>query len=156
MGVSGSGKTTIGRLLARRLGGDFIDADDFHPASNLAKMERSVPLDDEDRWPWLDQISREISKRRIDASLVLACSALKEAYRERLNLQGFRVVCLEGSADIIAPRLAGRTDHFMPASLLASQLAEMEEPAEGLVVAISKSPEDIVDQIVRELGGQSA
>ena len=124
MGVSGSGKSTVGRALAERMDWPFLDADDFHPAANVAKMRAGMPLTDDDRWPWLDRLAREmaaINDRSEDA--VLACSALKQAYRDALARAGdVRFVFLKGDHATIAPRLAARAGHYMPASLLASQL----------------------------------
>jgi len=136
MGVSGCGKTTVGQALARKLGWRFLDADDFHPEANVAKMARGVALTDDDRWPWFDRIVAEM--RRLTAlgeHAVVACSALKQAYRDRLAAGGdVRVVYLKGDAATIEPRLALRRGHFMPASLLPSQFATLEEPADAIVV----------------------
>src|SRR5690349_8780606 len=117
MGVSGAGKTTIGELLAQRLGWPLIEGDDYHPAANVAKMASGIPLEDEDRWPWLDELNRLV---RAEDNAVVACSALRESYRRRL-LQGIDdscVVYLEGSKSLIAARVAGRKHRYMPASLL--------------------------------------
>jgi carbohydrate kinase (thermoresistant glucokinase family) len=140
MGVCGCGKSTIGRALASELGWPFVDADSLHPESNVAKMASGVPLTDEDRWPWFDRIVAEM--RRYDAAgrhLVIACSALKQAYRDRLASGGpIRFVYLKGDEATIAPRLAGRSGHFMPPALLASQLATLEEPTDAIVVDIAQ------------------
>lgn len=139
MGVTGCGKSTVGAALAARLGWPFLDADDFHPEANVAKMASGVPLDDGDRWPWLDRIADEL--RRIEAadgSAVLACSALKEAYRERLAAGGdVRFVHLTGDPDTIAGRLAVRKHRYMPASLLASQYATLEPPRDAIEVDVA-------------------
>jgi gluconokinase len=138
MGVCGCGKSTIGEALAASLGWPFYDADEFHPPANVAKMAAGQPLDDNDRWPWLDRIADEL--RQVLARgghAVLACSALKEAYRERLRRAGdVRFVYLRGDEPTIAARLAARTHKYMPPSLLPSQLATLEEPADAFVVDI--------------------
>lgn len=138
MGVCGCGKTTVGAALAAALGWPFFDADSFHPPANVAKMAAGQPLDDNDRWPWLDRIADELRgvlARGGDA--VLACSALKEAYRARLKRAGdVRIVYLKGDEATIAARLAVRKHEYMPATLLPSQFAALEEPAGALVVDI--------------------
>ena len=147
MGVSGCGKTTVGAALARRLCVPFADADDFHPPANIDKMSRGEPLDDRDREPWLDAIGRWLGERPDGA--VASCSALKRAYRDRLREQarGLTFLHLAGDPGLLARRQAGRPDHFMPASLLDSQLAALEplgpdEP--GSTVDIDRSVEAIV------------
>ena len=141
MGVCGSGKTTVGEVLAQELAWPFFDADDFHPEANVAKMASGQPLTDADRWPWLDGIADEM--RRVLARgghAVLACSALKDAYRSRLQRAGdVRIVYLKGDQATIAARLAERHHKYMPASLLPSQFAALEEPADALVVDIRQS-----------------
>jgi carbohydrate kinase (thermoresistant glucokinase family) len=153
MGVSGCGKTTVGQALAQKLGWRFLDADDFHPEANVAKMARGVALTDDDRWPWFDRIVAEM--RRLTAlgeHAVLACSALKQAYRDRLAAGGdVRVVYLKGDAATIEPRLASRRGHFMPASLLPSQFATLEEPADAIVVDIREPIATQVAAITRAL-----
>ncbi len=146
MGVCGSGKTTVGRLLAQQQGWPFFDADDFHPAANVAKMSAGTPLTDEDRWPWLDRLAAEMGAiDRSGGSAVLACSALKEAYRARLRTAGdVRIVYLKGDRATIEPRLSARVGHYMPPTLLASQLAALEEPADATVVDIRHSPDEQV------------
>lgn len=138
MGVSGSGKSTVGEALAAALAWPFLDADDFHPEANVAKMAAGQALTDADRWPWLDRIAQRL--REILAGgghAVLACSALKEAYRARLAQAGdVRVVYLKGDQATIAARVAERTHKYMPASLLPSQFATLEAPAQALVVDI--------------------
>jgi gluconokinase len=131
MGVSGSGKTTIAAALAQHLGWPFKDGDELHPAANIAKMHAGHPLDDSDRWPWLESIAGWIDKwRRAGSSGVITCSALKRSYRAYLTRgRGeVRVVYLHGDMTLIATRLAGRSDHFMSSDLLASQFAALEEP----------------------------
>jgi len=149
MGVCGCGKTTVGEALAGALGWPFFDADDFHPPANVAKMASGHPLDDADRWPWLDRIADEM--RQILARsghAVLACSALKEAYRNRLRRAGdVRIVYLKGDEATIAARLAARQHKYMPASLLSSQFAALEEPADALVVDIRPPIADQVEFI---------
>ncbi|HET7672121.1 MAG TPA: gluconokinase [Burkholderiales bacterium] len=150
MGVSGVGKTTIGRLVAERLGWRFIDADDHHPAANVAKMAAGIPLQDSDRWPWLDRLN-EILRQERDA--VLACSALKESYRQRLlaGIADPRVVFLEGDKALIASRLAARKHRYMPAALLDSQLAALEPPARAIRVDVAQPVEASVAAILRAL-----
>lgn len=156
MGVSGSGKTTIGRLLAEELGWSFQDADEFHPLTNMEKLRQGMRLTDEDRLPWLRQIRRLI-RGWIEAQrpVVLTCSALMRRYREIL-LDGVedrvRLVYLKGNHDLIERRLADRKDHFMHRDLLASQFEILEEPGEALVVDIDDSPDRIVAHIRSDLG----
>jgi gluconokinase len=157
MGVSGSGKSTIACNLAARLGWIFQDGDRFHPASNVAKMRAGHPLTDEDRWPWLQAIAEEIDRVcRAGGHVVIACSALKRAYRDLL-LHGrtdVRLVFLTGTQALIADRLAGRKDHFMPPQLLDSQFRALEPPEADenpLTVPIDASVEAIVEDIIRRL-----
>lgn len=144
MGVSGAGKTTHGRALAAALGWDFADADDHHPAANLAKMRAGTPLDDADRAPWLAAL-RALIEGHLNAGrpLVLACSALKQAYRDGLwaDRPRMRLVYLEGTREELAARLAARSGHFMPAALLDSQLADLEPPADAIRVPLALSIE---------------
>lgn len=154
MGVSGSGKSTVAAMLASRVGGVFLDADDFHPVENKRKMAASIPLTDEDRWPWLDEMNRELKARATRGQTVfLACSALREIYRSRLaaGLPGLRLIYLKGSEELIFARMQGREGHFMPPTLLASQFALLEEPADALVVPIEKTPDEIIRLILAEL-----
>lgn len=148
MGVSGAGKSTIGRLIADRLGLPFGDADDFHPPRNIAKMRRGEPLDDDDRRPWLEAIGAHLAAHRARGAVV-TCSALKRAYRDRLRAAapGLRFLHLRGEPALIAARQAARQGHFMPPSLVASQFATLEETAgEADVIAldVAAAPEDIV------------
>jgi len=153
MGVSGSGKTTVGRALAAALGWPFHDADAFHSPANIAKMASGQPLTDEDRWPWLDRMAdamRDILARGEHA--VFACSALREAYRERLRRAGdVRFVHLSGDYDTIAARLRLRRHEYMPSSLLASQFATLEIPEDALSVDIRLGVDAQVDAIRRAL-----
>lgn len=149
MGVVGAGKTTIGTLLASQLAWEFADADDFHPQVNVDKIRRGVPLTDEDRDPWLDRLSQAITTWiETDKNVVMACSALKGAYRAKLSVgPQVRFVYLKGSAAQITDRLRSRHGHFAGESILASQLADLEEPHAAITVAISDSPEHIVAEI---------
>jgi len=158
MGVSGSGKSTIGEALAARLRFTFEDGDRFHPASNVAKMSAGIPLTDEDRWPWLRAIAEEID-RVGDAGrhVVIACSALKRAYRDILvhGRRDVRIVFLQGSQALIASRLAQRKGHFMPPGLLESQFKTLEPPGADenpVTLSIDAAVEKIVDDGVRQLG----
>jgi len=159
MGVSAVGKSTIGTRIAERLGAPFQDADDLHPAVNVEKMRAGVPLTDDDRWPWLDIVGIELASA--DASgLVVACSALRRGYRDRLRAQAPTTCFVHLHADdlVLMARAEGRIGHFMPPSLLASQLATLEALADderGLVVDVDAPIDDIVDRAVaglRDLG----
>jgi carbohydrate kinase (thermoresistant glucokinase family) len=158
MGVSGCGKTTVGERLAERLGWPFRDGDGFHPPENVEKMRSGTPLTDADRWPWLDAIAAWIDgQRRRGEHGVIACSALKRAYRDRLRAGhvDVRFVFLDGTRDLIAARLAARKGHYMPASLLDSQLATLERPApdeDVLTVSVEPPPESIAETVLKELG----
>ncbi len=155
MGVSGSGKTTVGRLLAGRLGWDFHDGDDLHPLENVFKMASGVPLTDDDRRPWLETIGQVMrASDEAGREAVIACSALRKAYRDYLMVQSpvVRLVYLRGDRDTILARMKSRSDHFMPADLLDSQFEVLEEPKDAIVADISKSPEEIVELIVPQLG----
>jgi len=155
MGVSGSGKSTIGRMLAPALAAEFLEADTFHSRDNVAKMTNGIPLEDDDRWPWLEAIGDAIAThQQAGRPVVLACSALKEAYRRRLFAQAGEhghVVFLDGGADLIAARLGGRRGHYMPPTLLPSQLATLEPPADAIRVDIGDSPETILRDILAVL-----
>ena len=156
MGVSGSGKSTIGKLLAEQLGWSFMEADDYHPTSNVEKMRRGEPLTDADRRPWLDKL-----RHRVDAAceqgenVVLACSALKHAYQDYLaqhEPECVRYVYLHGSEELIRQRLASRKGHFMNPALLHSQFEILEAPTDAVRVEISAAPETIVAEIRKNLG----
>jgi len=140
MGVTGAGKTTAGRLLARALGADFIDGDDLHTDAARAKMGSGVALDDSDRWPWLDRIAAALRERQSGPGAIVACSALRRAYRDRLRAgvgPGLRFVYLEAEPEMMRARVAGRRGHYMPASLVESQFATLEPPdGEGDVVTL--------------------
>jgi gluconokinase len=153
MGVSGAGKTTVGRLLARELGWQFADADDFHSPANIAKMARGEPLTDADREPWLASLTATIRKWR-DASqdAVLACSALKEKYRETLMAGAdVKLVYLRGSFDLIEARLSERHGHYMRPQMLQSQFTALEEPTDAIVVDVDGTPAEIVDGVLARL-----
>ena len=157
MGVSGSGKSTIGEVLAARLGWRYEDADKFHPASNVAKMSAGQPLTDEDRWPWLKAIAAEVDAVCDSGGhVVIGCSALRRVYRDILvhGRTDTRIVYLEGSQQLIAARLSRRKGHFMPPALLASQFRTLEPPGEAehpVTVSIDAPIEAIVDQILDQL-----
>ena len=153
MGVTSSGKTTVGRLLAGALGYQFYDADDFHPPANLDKMSRGIPLDDTDRQPWLETL-RDLVRRCLaeQTDAVLACSALKEAYRRYLLIDPHvRLVYLQADQELIRERLLQRRRHFMNPALLESQFATLEEPKDALWVEASLSPREIVATIRHQL-----
>jgi gluconokinase len=153
MGVVGAGKTTVGSLLAQQLHWEFADADDFHPHSNIEKIRRGIPLTDADREPWLDRMSQAVGgwiKAR--KNVVLACSALKRKYRQELVLgPEVRFVYLKGSAPLIATRLHARQGHFAGESILASQMADLEEPEMAVVADITRTPTQIVEDIRKQL-----
>ena len=159
MGVSGCGKSTVGRELSERLGWVFQEGDDLHPAANVVKMRAGVPLTDEDRWPWLDRVAAWIEGRlAAGESGVVACSALKRIYRERLARPG-RVVFVYVAVDrqTLGERLAGRRGHYMPAALLASQVETLEEPGsdEGVIrVDTKRSAEAAADSVLEKLAGR--
>jgi carbohydrate kinase (thermoresistant glucokinase family) len=152
MGVSGSGKSTVGAELAARLGVPFVDGDALHPVANVAKMAAGIPLDDADRWPWLDAVGARLAESRV----VVACSALRRSYRDRLRAAApdVRFVLLDGSRELLAARTGARLDHFMPPALLDSQLATLERPAPDehvLVYDIAEAPAGIADAAARDL-----
>lgn len=153
MGVSGSGKTTLGTALAKRLGWTFADADNYHPAANRAKMSQGEPLNDADREPWLLRL-RELLDQHLQEKkpMVLACSALKERYRQILteNLTGIQVVFLSGSREVLAQRMQAR-EHFMPISLLDSQLATLEPPAKAIQIDSGQPLEDSLREVLQHI-----
>jgi len=154
MGVAGSGKTTIGKLLATKTGFTFYDADDFHPRQNIDKMKNGQALTDEDRWPWLQNIHSFISKAIDSHSVIVACSALKQVYRNCLSngiTNQCRWVFLKGDFETILYRMQKRTGHFMPAALLQSQFDIVEHPSNSIEIDILKTPGEIADQIILKI-----
>ena len=154
MGVSGSGKTTVGKLLAASLNWDFSDADDFHPPANIDKMSRGIPLEDGDRLPWLLQLQTTIERWLLEnKNVVLACSALKASYREILcrDKQRMKIVYLKGDFELFAARLKTRENHYMKVDLLSSQFATLEEPEYAIIIDASPTLEVMVRQIENHL-----
>jgi gluconokinase len=154
MGVSGSGKTSVGKLLAEQLGWDFYDADHFHPPQNIAKMANGIPLDDADRAPWLAALHDMIaSSLKTDRPGVLACSALKEGYRQQLmdGNEGVQLIYLKGSYDLIWSRMENRTDHYMKPHMLKSQFDALEEPITAQTIDISMPVGEIVQEIISSM-----
>jgi len=158
MGVSGAGKSTVGRLIAAQLDCPFRDADSFHPKANIEKMASGHPLTDDDRWPWLEAIAAYIAEHRAAGTrCVVTCSALKRAYRDIVTghqSADVRLVYLEGDFDLIAARLAARQGHFMPPALLQSQFDALEEPAadeRAITVSIDATPEEIAANVLKQL-----
>lgn len=152
MGVSGSGKTTLGEALADRLGWDFFDADNFHPPANIAKMEAGIPLNDSDRAPWLALLHEKlISTLKADRHPVLACSALKEKYRAQLlgGIDAVQIIYLKGTYDLIYLRMTARGVHFMKPHMLQSQLADLEDPSNALILDVSYPLEDMLKIILK-------
>lgn len=150
MGVSSCGKSTIGKLLAERLALPFIEADDFHPQENILKMSKGTPLSDDDRHPWLHSLSHQLKMHEQSKGSVLACSALKESYRNILQgdlKEKIKWIYLEGTEDVIRKRMKERKNHFMPESLLQSQLTTMEKPLYAYCISIEKNPDAIVEEI---------
>jgi gluconokinase len=158
MGVSGSGKSTVGRALAEKLGWDFFDADDFHPPENIAKMAAGIPLNDSDRTPWLAALSDQLfATLKAGRHPVLACSALKESYRERLleGKDGVEVIYLKGSYDLLQARMASRQGHFMKPEMLKSQFATLEEPQNALVLDVSMPLEAMLALVLEKRFGMA-
>jgi gluconokinase len=158
MGVSGCGKTTVGRMLAESLGCPFLDGDDFHPPENVAKMASGVPLGDDDRRPWLETLHGILlGHARKDETVVLACSALKRSYREllRAGVEGIRLYHLQGDIDLIRARMQTRPGHYMKPGLLRSQFDTLEPPTpeEATTLDVSEPVEAIVRRILNEIGG---
>jgi gluconokinase len=161
-GVSGAGKTTIGKLLAEQLGWQFYEGDDFHPRANIEKMRSGRPLTDEDRWPWLERLREQITRSIIAKdNAVLACSALKRAYRDRLRVSDdVTFVFLRGDYALIEKQLRQRRGHFMNPELLRSQFADLEEPEpdeDVLTVDLGRTLQEVVEEVKRKLrlGGKS-
>lgn len=154
MGAAGAGKTTVGRALADALGIAFLDADDLHPPVNVARMAAGLPLDDEAREPWLRAVRTAALERLAAGDVVLACSALKPAYREVLltGVPAPLIVLLVADPDVLRARLAARTGHFMPASLVDSQLADLDPPPDAFVVDATQDVADIVARVAPLLG----
>ncbi len=144
MGVSGSGKTTVGKLLAQKIGRRFLDGDDFHPPENVAKMSSGIPLTDEDRLGWLETLASIIHEA--DNLTIIACSALKASYREILKEAEF--IFLYGSPELLAERINQRSGHYMPPGLLQSQLETLEVPTNVLALNVVESPQTLVEQIM--------
>lgn len=151
MGVAGSGKSTLGAALAKELGWDFFEADDFHSAENVAKMTAGIPLTDSDRGPWLAALNRQLlSSLQADRRFVLACSALKEKYRSQLfdSVENAAIIYLKGSRELLRLRLSARQGHFMRPQMLQSQLEALEEPQNALILDVSMSLDDMLDTIM--------
>ena len=154
MGVSGSGKTTIGEMLAEHFDCPFFDADDFHPKENVEKMAQGTPLNDEDRKPWLERLNKLLSEHlERGESVVLACSALKQSYRDLLSSDNdvAKFIYLKGSYDLILRRMQARENHYMKADMLKSQFETLEEPQNALAIDIDAAPETITAQIIASL-----
>ncbi|MEN9564284.1 MAG: hypothetical protein RIR73_2528 [Chloroflexota bacterium] len=154
MGVSGCGKSSVGKSLAKHLGWNFYDADDFHPRENVLKMTNGIPLDDSDRAPWLASLNNLIlSSLKAERPGVLACSALKERYRQELikNTDGVQLVYLKGSYDLIWSRMKKRADHYMQPHMLKSQFDALEEPTNALTIDISMPLNEIVQKIISDI-----
>ena len=159
MGVTGCGKTTVGAMLAERLDAVFLDGDDFHPEANVAKMAGGTPLTDDDRWPWLDRLGEVIEEGvASDGRVILACSALRRVYRDRLTaacVEPPLFLHLSGSRDLIHGRMAARREHYMPVTLLESQIATLEDPGSdenAIVTRIDTPVEQVVARILEQLG----
>ena len=153
MGVAGCGKTLVGTVLASKLGYRFVDADDLHPVANVSKMAGGTPLDDDDRWPWLDAVGRTLAE---EPGIVVACSALKRRYRDRLRASAGDVVFvhLVGSRQLLEERMGSRSEHFMPTSLLESQLRTLEPldaSEHGIQLDVTPSPPILVKEILETL-----
>lgn len=157
MGVSGCGKSSVGAALGSRLGIPYRDGDDLHPAANVEKMRAGIPLTDTDRWPWLDQVAQVLKD---GAPVIVGCSALRRAYRDRIRHGAggpVRFVHLAGSRDLIATRMAARTGHYMPATLLDSQFATLEAPGpeEALTLDVAETVSTVVDAILTDISGDT-
>lgn len=156
MGPAGSGKTTVGKLLAAQLSWGFADGDDFHPPANVAKMSQGTPLTDEDRLPWLQSIRDAMLQWQAQGkNVVVACSALKRSYRDLLGIgsstEDIKLVYLKGTYDLLLERLHSRAGHYMKEQMLASQLADLEEPTDAITINVANSPSIIVADIRRSL-----
>ncbi len=158
MGVSGCGKTTIGRLLSEKLNLPFFDADNFHTDNNIRKMKAGVPLNDDDRKPWLQTLTEKIKEWNEANGAILACSALKQTYRNILQSKSNDIIFiwLDGSYQLIQARMMRRKDHYMPPELLKSQFEALEPPSEAVRVSIDQPPENILSDILKTLNNFSA
>jgi gluconokinase len=153
MGVTGVGKTTVGRLVAEHLGISFVDADDFHDSESIERMRRGQPLDDATRAPWLDRLNAQL-REHATTGVVLACSALTESYRKRLTrgVEGVPFVVLSGPREVVRERIEARSDHFASAALLPSQLDALEIPADAIVIGVTRPPEAVAANVIVSLG----
>jgi gluconokinase len=153
MGPAGSGKTTVGELLASQLEWDYVDADNFHSPANIEKMSHGLPLNDADRIPWLNSIREAMEQWNAHRrNVVLACSALKRSYRERLQIgSDIKLVYLKGTYELLRARLHARKGHYAGEQLLASQFADLEQPADAITVDVARRPEEIVAEIRKQL-----
>ena len=153
MGTTGAGKTTVGKLLAARLGWIFLDADDFHPPANIEKIKHGIPLTDADRLPWLEKIHSELVRLSAAAkNVVLACSALKQSYRDQLSAGlEIHIVYLRGSYEQMRRHIEHRHGHFAGESILAGQFADLQEPHNALVLDVSHPPEQLASEIIASL-----
>jgi len=153
MGVSGTGKTTVGKLLSEQLGYPFFDGDDFHPEKNIKKMASGKPLNDDDRKGWLLKLN-QLALEEQDTGAVIACSALKKTYRSLLRAgmgSGIQFIYLNGSFDLVKSRLKNRKDHFMPIALLKTQFEALEPPSRAISVSIAQKPDLIVQEVLKQL-----
>ena len=151
MGVAGAGKTTVGKVLTDKINGYFIEADDFHGKNNIKKMSAGIPLNDDDRYDWLIKIKNEILKRKEKQNLIVACSSLKEKYRELLGIGNYKLVFLKVDKLTAKNRINSRDDHFMPETLVDSQFSILEEPQNALVFEESLNQDQIVNEIIKQL-----
>jgi len=153
MGTTGAGKTTVGKLLAQELSWTFLDADDFHPAANIAKMKEGIPLTDADRVPWLAAIHAELVRQgAASKDCVLACSALKNSYRETIGAGlPMKIVYLKGSYEEMRAHILARHDHFAGEGILAGQFRDLQEPSDAIVVSVRYTPGEIVEEVLKEL-----
>lgn len=153
MGVSGTGKTTVGKLLSEQLGYPFFDGDDFHPEENINKMASGKPLNDDDRKGWLLKLN-QLALQQHNVGAVIACSALKKAYRSLLRAgmgNDMQFIYLNGSFDLVKSRLENRKDHFMPIALLKTQFEALEPPSKAIAVSIAQQPDQIVQEVLKQL-----
>ena len=153
MGVSGSGKSTVGKQIATRMGYSFYDGDDFHPEANILKMSRKQPLTDEDRYGWLQSINAHALKESTEQGVVYACSALRESYRTLLSeqLEAVQWVYLSGTFELISRRMSARNGHFMPPELLQSQFDTLEAPLDSIEISIDQTVDEIISEVMKQL-----